>query len=77
MENSCVLERNFDATARIAVHLKDVNNAMEMADHLHVELPMTKIVRDQMEWMKDNGMIDEDQCAMVKYYERAMSVVIE
>ena len=73
----CVLERNFDATARIAVHLKDVNNAMEMADHLHVELPMTKIVRDQMEWMKDNGMIDEDQCAMVKYYESAMSVVIE
>lgn len=71
-----VLKRNFEATARIAVHLKDINNALEMAGHLGVDLPMTEIVHQQMDWMKQHGMIDEDQCALVKYYEDAMGVEI-
>ena len=40
-----ILSRDFSASARIAVHLKDVNNAMELAEHLGVEIPMTKIVK--------------------------------
>lgn len=71
-----VLKHNYDATARIAVHLKDINNALEMAAHLKVDIPMTKIVKQQMDWMKIHGMIDEDQCALVKYYEDAMHVKI-
>lgn len=70
------LSRDFSASARIAVHLKDVNNAMELAGHLGVDLPMTKIVKEQMDWMDAHGMIDEDQCALVKYYEDAMGVEI-
>ncbi len=72
-----ILSRDFSASARIAVHLKDVNNALEMADHLGVEIPMTKIVKEQMDWMDEHGMIDEDQCAMVKYYEDAMGVEVK
>lgn len=72
-----ILSRNFSASARIAVHLKDINNAMEMADHLSVDLPMTKIVKEQMDYMKDHGMIDEDQCALIKYYEDAMGVEVK
>ena len=72
-----ILERDFSATARIAVHLKDENNALEMAEHLGVDLPMTKIVKEQMEYMKANGMVDEDQCALVKYYEHAMGVEVK
>ena len=29
-----------------------------------------------MDWMKDNGHIDEDQAAMVKYYEDKMNVKV-
>ena len=43
-----ILSRDFSASARIAVHLKDVNNAMELAEHLGVEIPMTKMVKEQM-----------------------------
>lgn len=71
-----ILSRDFSASARIAVHLKDVNNAMELAEHLGVDLPMTRIVKEQMDWMNDRGMIDEDQCALVKYYEDAMGVEV-
>ena len=34
-----LLSRDFSASARIAVHLKDINNAMDVAAHLGVELP--------------------------------------
>ena len=53
-----LLSRDFSASARIAVHLKDINNAMDVAAHLGVELPMTEIVKEQMDWMDARGMID-------------------
>ena len=72
-----ILKRDFTASARIAVHLKDVNNAMELAKHLGVEIPMTETVKKQMDWMYDHGMINEDQCALVKYYEASMGVEVK
>ena len=72
-----LLARDFSASARIAVHLKDINNAMEVAARLGVELPLSGIVKEQMDWMDAHGMIDEDQCALAKYYEDAMGVEIQ
>ena len=72
-----LLARDFSASARIAVHLKDINNAMEVAARLGVELPLSGIVKEQMDWMDAHGMIDEDQCALAKYYEDAMGVEIK
>ena len=34
-------------------------------------------IREQMDWMDARGMIDEDQCALAKYYEDAMGVEIK
>ena len=50
---------------------------MALAEHLGVDIPMTKIVKDQMTWMDEHGMINEDQCALVKYYEDAMGVEVK
>ena len=72
-----LLARDFSASARIAVHLKDINNAMEAAARLGVELPLSGIVKEQMDWMDAHGMIDEDQCALAKYYEDAMGLEIK
>ena len=72
-----LLARDFSASARIAVHLKDINNAMEAAARLGVELPLSGIVKEQMDWMDAHGMIDEDQCALAKYYENSMGVEIK
>ena len=49
----------------------------KLAVILGVELPMTEIVKEQMDWMDARGMIDEDQCALAKYYEDAMGVEIK
>ena len=72
-----VLARDFEATARIAVHYKDIHNAMDMSTKLGIDLPLTRIVEEQMDWINENGLINEDQAAMVKYYENTMDITIK
>ena len=62
--------------ARVAVHRKDILNAKHFAHHMGVDTPMTDVVLMVMDWMNDNGHIDEDQIAMVKYYEDKMDVTV-
>lgn len=68
--------RDYEPGARIAVHRKDILNAKHYAHKLGVDLPMTDVVLHVMDWMADNGHIDEDQIAMVKYYEDKMDVTV-
>lgn len=68
--------RDYEPGARIAVHRKDILNAKHYAHKLGIDLPMTDVVLHVMDWMADNGHIDEDQIAMVKYYEDKMDVTV-
>ena len=72
-----VLNRDFIPGARIAVHMKDIKNALNVAESLGVDLPATKIVLEKMEFMEANNMIDEDQGALIKAYEKEMGVYVE
>lgn len=69
-----LIHRDYEPGARIAVHRKDILNAKHYAHHMGVDTPMTDVVLMVMDWMNDNGHIDEDQIAMVKYYEDKMDV---
>ena len=71
-----LIRRDYTPGARIAVHRKDILNAKHYAHKLGVDLPMTDVVLHVMDWMNDNGHIDEDQIAMVKYYEDKMDVQV-
>jgi 2-hydroxy-3-oxopropionate reductase len=71
-----LISRDYEPGARIAVHRKDIINAKQYAHKLGVDLPMTDMVLHVMDWMLDNGHIDEDQVAMVKYYEDKMGVKV-
>ena len=64
-----LIRRDYTPGARVAVHRKDILNAKHYAHKLGVDLPLTDVVLHVMDWMNDNGHIDEDQIAMVKYYE--------
>lgn len=71
-----LIARDYEPGARIAVHRKDILNAKHYARQLGVEMPLTELILHIMDWMKDNGHIDEDQIAMVKYYEEKMDVTV-
>ena len=69
-----LIGRDFEPGARVAVHRKDILNAKHYAHKMGMDTPMTDVVLQVMDWMRDNGHIDEDQIAMVKYYEDKMNI---
>lgn len=71
-----LIKRDYEPGARVAVHRKDIVNAKHYAHKMGVDTPLTDVVLHVMDWMKDNGHIDEDQIAMVKYYEDKMEVTV-
>ena len=71
-----VLHRDFEPGARIAVHRKDILNAIHYAHKMDVDLPLTNVVLQVMDWANDNGYINEDQAALVRYYEDKMQVTV-
>ena len=70
------IKRDYEPGARIAVHRKDLINAKHYAHKLGIDLPMTDVTLMVMDWMNDNGYINYDQCAMVKYFEDKMDVKV-
>lgn len=71
-----LLHRDFEPGARVAVHRKDILNAKHYAHKMDIDLPLTDVVLRVMDWMNDNGYVNEDQAALVRYYEAKMSVTV-
>ncbi len=71
-----IISRNFEASARIAVHQKDLKNAADLAAELGVEIPLSKMVLEYMNEMEAEGKVNEDHCAIAKIYERNMGIEI-
>ncbi|MDD5921735.1 MAG: NAD-binding protein, partial [Eubacteriales bacterium] len=69
-----IIRKDYTPGARIAVHRKDILNAKQYAHSLGIDLPVTDVTLRIMDWDKDHGYIDEDQTAMVKYFEDKMNV---
>ena len=69
-----IIQRDFEPGARIAVHRKDIINATDHAKRLGIDLPMTNMVLDVMNWMDETGRINEDQSALIQYFESAMGI---
>lgn len=72
-----ILSRDFTASARIAVHQKDIKNAVNLAEEMGVKIPMSAIVLEHMNRMDDAGLINEDQCSLVKIFEKDMDVEVK
>lgn len=71
-----LIRRDFEPGARIAVHRKDILNAEHYAHTMGVDLPLTDVVLQVMDWINDNGYVNEDQAALVRYYEDKMQVTV-
>ncbi|SBV91384.1 2-hydroxy-3-oxopropionate reductase [uncultured delta proteobacterium] len=69
-----LINRDYSASARTAVHQKDLNNAKDLAAHLGVDIPLSMTVLDYMNQLEAMGKADEDHCAVARIYEKAMGL---
>ncbi|MFA9422894.1 MAG: NAD(P)-binding domain-containing protein [Sedimentibacter sp.] len=72
-----IISRNFEASARIAVHQKDLKNAVHLAEELGIEIPMSNMVLEYMNEMEADGKVNQDHCAIAQIYEKRMGVEIK
>lgn len=72
-----IISRNYEASARAAVHQKDLKNAVQLANELGIEIPMSSMVLDYLNELEDDGRINEDHCAVARIYEKRMGIEIK
>lgn len=72
-----VLARNFNPGFRIALHIKDLNNAVAAAQTHNIPIPLTEHVLDMMNVLRAQGKDGLDHSALVQIYEQLGDVTVE
>ena len=72
-----MMEHKFDPGFRIALHIKDLNNALNAAHATDTSLPLTSQVMEMMQSLKNDGAGSQDHSALVRYYEKISDVSVK
>lgn len=72
-----ILKRNFAPGFRIELHIKDLNNAVNAAQAVGMKLPVTNLVLEMMNYLKEEGKGKLDHSALIQYYEEAGQVEVK
>src|SRR5699024_6471681 len=62
-----LIEEDFNPGFKIDLHLKDLNNALKVAESQGIDLPFTKNIQKSMEEMAEQGYGDLDHSSLYKY----------
>jgi len=65
-----MIDDTFMPGARATVQRKDMDQALELAAELGIELPATSLSRDLYDWLIENGGADLDHAALIKAIDR-------
>ena len=72
-----VISRNFQPGFRIALHQKDLRNALLAAESMKVSLPLTSVVQNMLMALMNNGKGSLDHSAIVTIVETMAGVEIK
>ncbi len=72
-----VISRNFQPGFRIALHQKDLRNALLAAESMKVSLPLTSAVQNQLMALMNDGKGGLDHSAIVTFVEKMAGVEIK
>lgn len=72
-----MLSRSFAPGFRLELHIKDLNNAVNAAQSVGMELPITNLVLRMMNHLKEEGKEKLDHSALVQYYEELGQVEVK
>jgi 2-hydroxy-3-oxopropionate reductase len=70
------IARNFKPGFRIRLHQKDLRNALQAAEFLHVPLPLTGLVQQMIMALMNQGKGDLDHSAIVNFIEQGAATEI-
>jgi len=71
-----VMDRNFKPGFRIALHIKDLANALDTSHGVGAQLPLTAAVMEMMQALKADGLGTADHSALACYYEKLARVEV-
>jgi 2-hydroxy-3-oxopropionate reductase len=71
-----MLNRKFDPGFRIALHIKDLNNALLTGHDMGTPLPLTSQVMEIMQAIKVAGEEGNDHSGLVRFFERLAGVEV-
>jgi 2-hydroxy-3-oxopropionate reductase len=72
-----ILDRNFKPGFKLALHQKDLKNALETARELSVPLPLTSLVQQMLIHLTGAGKGDLDHSAIINFVEELANVEIK
>jgi len=72
-----VISRNFQPGFRIALHQKDLRNALLAAESMKVSLPLTSTVQNMLMALMNDGKGSLDHAAIVTFVEKMAGVEIK
>ncbi|HTM14599.1 MAG TPA: 2-hydroxy-3-oxopropionate reductase [Bryobacteraceae bacterium] len=72
-----VISRNFQPGFRIALHQKDLRNALLAAESMKVSLPLTGAVQNQLMALMNDGKGSLDHSAIVTFVEKMAGIEIK
>ncbi|HDR90475.1 MAG TPA: 2-hydroxy-3-oxopropionate reductase [Bacteroidetes bacterium] len=71
-----VLKGNFKPGFRIALHIKDLQNALGTAHELGTPVPLTSLVMEFMQALKTGGKAGDDHGGIIRFYENLAGVEV-
>lgn len=71
-----ILQRDFNPGFRVELHVKDLNNAIDMASDYGVTIPLASQVLDFMHEMEADGKAKEDHCCIIQHYEKLAQIEV-
>ena len=69
-----MLDRNFKPGFRIALHIKDLTNAIETGHQVGAPVPLTAAILEMMTALKVDGREVEDHSALVRFHEKLADI---
>ena len=71
-----VLQGNYKPGFRIALHIKDLQNALDTAHETGAPIPLTSQVMEIMQALKVDGKQAQDHGGLIQFYERLAGVKV-
>lgn len=71
-----ILDGDFSPSFRIDLHCKDLHNSIDTGYKTGTPLPLTLAIQNMFNYLRADGLGNEDHCSLIKYYEKLTGTIV-